>query len=178
MLRGETEPPAGLRLDPELRWSWLTALSATGHADASDADAELARDGSSQGRTAHRTVLAARPDAEIRAAAWQAAWEDETLTNDQLDATIAGVRAGGRRDLVAAFDETYFARLRDAWAQRSIEIARRLVIGLFPASDTLTLVDAWLEENTDAPGALRRLVIEQRDHLARDLRVQAAQPSD
>ncbi len=37
------------------------------------------------------------------------------------------------------------------------------------------MVDAWLAENTDAPGALRRLVIEQRDHLARDLRVRALQ---
>ena len=51
------------------------------------------------------------------------------------------------------------------------------MIGLFPASDTLDPVDAWLDANADAPGALRRLVIEQRDGLARDLRVRAAQPS-
>ena len=87
------------------------------------------------------------------------------------------MRAGGRRDLVEEFDADYFARIRPAWSARSIEIARRLVIGLFPASDTLDPVDAWLDANADAPGALRRLVIEQRDGLARDLRVQAAQPS-
>jgi aminopeptidase N len=169
--------PEGLRLDPELRWSWLVALSATGHATEADADAELARDATSHGRTAHRTMPAAQPDADIRAAAWQAAWEDDTLTNDHLDATIAGVRAGGRRDLVSAFDEAYFARILDAWSERSIEIARRLVIGLFPESDSLDLADAWLIAHVDAPGALRRLVIEQRDGLARDLRVRAAQSS-
>ncbi len=122
-------------------------------------------------------MLAARPDAAVRAAAWEAAWADETLTNDHLAATIVGVRAGGRRDLVARFDETYFARLREVWAERSIEIARRLVTGLFPASDSLALVDEWLDANADAPGALRRLVIEQRDGLARDLWVRAVQPA-
>ena len=176
ILAGSAPAPEGLRLDPELRWDWLVALAATGHAGMAEADAELARDGSAQGRTAHRTALAARPDAEVRARAWHAAWEDETLTNDHLDATIAGVRAGGRRDLVAAFDDEYFARIRPAWTDRSIEIARRLVVGLFPASQSLDAVDAWLAANAGAPGALRRLVIEQRDGLARDLRVRAAQP--
>jgi aminopeptidase N len=46
---------------------------------------------------------------------------------------------------------------------------------LFPASPTTKHADAWLEQNTDAPGALRRLVIECRDDLARDLRVREAQ---
>ncbi|KLL96108.1 hypothetical protein NJ76_19125 [Rhodococcus sp. IITR03] len=62
--------------------------------------------------------------------------------------------------------------LRETWTSRSIEIARRIVVGLFPAADSLEPVDTWLEAHTDAPAALRRLVIEQRDHLARDLRVQ------
>ncbi|GAA5208747.1 aminopeptidase N [Microbacterium kyungheense] len=168
--------PDGLALDPELRWAWLIALAATGHASTEDADAELAADPSAQGHVAHRTALAARPDAAVRVSAWRAAWEDESLTNDHLAATIAGARAGDRRDLVADLDDDYFARIRPAWASRSIEIARRLVVGLFPSSGSLDDVDGWLAENDDAPAALRRLVIEQRDGLARDLRVRAAQP--
>jgi aminopeptidase N len=177
ILEGSAAPPAGLALDPELRWAWLIALSATGHATVDDADAELAADPSAQGHVAYRTVLTARPDAAVRADAWHAAWLDESLTNDHLGATIAGVRAGDRRDLIAAFDDDYFARIRPAWAARSIEIARRLVVGLFPSSDSLDHVDAWLAANEDAPAALRRLVIEQRDGLARELRVRAAQPA-
>ena len=176
ILAGAVPAPAGLALDPELRWPWLVALAATGHASTDDADAELEADPSAQGHIAHRTVLAARPDGAVRAAAWYAAWDDESLTNDHLAATIAGVRAGDRRDLVAAFDDEYFARIRPTWATRSIEIARRLVVGLFPSSDSLDDVDAWLGANQDAPAALRRIVIEQRDGLARDLRVRAAQP--
>ena len=80
-------------------------------------------------------------------------------------------------DLIAAFDEDYFARIRGVWSARSIEIAARLVRGLFPEGDSLALVDAWLAQNEDAPAALRRIVIEQRDHLARDLRVRSAQPA-
>jgi aminopeptidase N len=176
MLRGDAPPPKGLALDPDLRWSWLIALSATGHASIDDADAELASDRTATGRIAYRTVLAARPDRQVRADAWHEAWGDLTLSNDELDATIAGVRAGDRRDLVAAFDEAYFTRIRDVWSERSIEISRRLVRGLFPASPDLSAVDRWLATHTDAPAALRRIVIEQRDGLARALRVQASQP--
>ncbi|GAA4197167.1 aminopeptidase N [Microbacterium oryzae] len=175
MLEGSAVAPEGLALDPELRWSWLAALAATGHASAEDADTELVRDDTANGRTSRIEVLAARPDADVRAAAWASAWDDTSLTNDHLSATIAGFRAGGRRDLIARFDAEYFARIRDAWNERSIEIAGRLVRGLFPSSDSLELVDGWLAENEDAPAALRRLVIEQRDHLARELRVRAAQ---
>jgi aminopeptidase N len=165
--------PEGLPLDADLRWSLLTALAATGHAGETEAAAELARDDTATGRTAWIRMLAARPEADVRAAAWESAWQDRSLTNDHLDATIAGFRTGDSRPLIARFDEEYFSRIREAWAERSIEIARRLVTGLFPSSDTLDLVDGWLAANADAPASLRRLVLEQRDHLARELRVRA-----
>ena len=126
------------------------------------------------GRTEATEALAARPTVDVRAAAWNAAWTDETLSNDHLGATIAGFGAGGRRDLISQFDEEYFVRILETWQTRSIEIARRLVRGMFPETETLDLVDAWLDDNVDAPGALRRLVVEQRDHLARGLAVRAA----
>jgi aminopeptidase N len=167
--------PAGLVVDPDLRWQLLTALVATGHADVDDIAAEAERDDTGDGRTAARRARSSRPTTEVRAAAWRSAWEDHALTNDQIDAEIAGFRAGGRRDLIAGFDDEYFDRIAPAWSGRSIELARRLVVGLFPASASLDPVDAWLSANPDAPAALRRLVIEQRDHLARDLRVRGAQ---
>ncbi|WP_029150800.1 aminopeptidase N [Microbacterium indicum] len=174
MLDGSEPAPEGLALDADLRWAWIFALAATGAVGEDEIRAELARDDTMSGRTAAVAALAARPEADVRAAAWEGAWTDTSLTNDHLGATIDGVRAGGRRDLVAGFDDDYFARIRPTWAERSIEIARRLVRGLFPAGDSLEKVDAWLAANDDAPGSLRRLVIEQRDHLARDLRVRAA----
>ncbi|GAA4484052.1 aminopeptidase N [Rhodococcus olei] len=174
ILDGDTAAPDGLTLDPDLRWLLWTALAATGHADAGDLDAELAGDGTASGRTAHLRALTARPDPDVKAAAWVSALTDTTLTNDHLDATIGGFRAGERRDLLARHDDAYFASIAEVWARRSIEIARRIVVGLFPASDSLDAVDDWLAAQGDAPAALRRLVVEQRDHLARDLRVRAA----
>lgn len=169
------DAPEGLLIDPDLRWQLLTALVTTGHAGAEEIAGEQQRDDTGSGRTAARRALASRPDAAARAEAWAAAWDDESLSNDHLDAVISGFRAGGRRDLIAGFDEQYFARIGAAWAGRSIELARRLVVGLFPSTPSLALVDAWIAENGSAPAALRRIVVEQRDHLARDLRVRAAQ---
>ncbi|WP_410873107.1 aminopeptidase N [Nocardia sp. A7] len=163
--------PTGLALDPDLRWSLWTALAATGEATADDLDTELDRDDTASGRTAHLRALAARPQAQVKAAAWDSALNDTTLTNDHLDATIDGFRAGRHRELIARYDGEYFAALRTVWDRRSIEIARRIVVGLFPAADSLDGVDRWLAANADAPSALRRLVVEQRDHLARDVRV-------
>ncbi|WP_426183437.1 aminopeptidase N [Microbacterium sp. TWP3-1-2b2] len=167
--------PEGLPVDPELRWSLVNALATTGAASDDAIRSELARDDTADGRVAALRAYASRPVAEVRAAAWERAWDDEALSNDQLDATIAGVRAGARRDLIAQFDGAYFERIGDAWASRSIELARRLVLGLFPLSDSTDPVDTWLAANPAAPAALRRLVIEQRDHLAREIRVRAAQ---
>ncbi|PFG30057.1 aminopeptidase N [Paramicrobacterium agarici] len=175
MLDGSGRIPDGLALDADLRWMLLTALTATGHATAAEADAELQRDNTASGVTAHVKALASRPEAEVKDAAWRSAWTDTRLTNDHLDATIDGFRAGGRRDMIAEYDAEYFDRIRLAWQTRSIEIARRLVLGLFPASESLEPVDAWLTDNVDAPAALVRLVTEQRDHLARDLRVREVQ---
>ncbi|TCJ96688.1 aminopeptidase N [Nocardia alba] len=163
--------PDGLAMDPDLRWALWTASAATGDATIADLDAELTRDDTASGRTAHRRALAARPEADVKAAAWECALGDTTLTNDHLDAIIQGFRDGRHRDLIARYDEAYFAALRAVWDQRSIEIARRIVVGLFPAADSLDGVDRWLASNADAPSALCRLVVEQRDHLARGLRV-------
>ncbi|MFK4850870.1 aminopeptidase N [Microbacterium sp. ZW T6_19] len=170
----DDEAPAGLTVDPDLRWQLLTALVTTGHASTDDIAAEAQRDDTGSGRTAARRAAASRPLATVRAEAWDAAWNDLTLSNDHLDASIAGFRAGGRRDLIAGFDAEYFERIADAWRTRSIELAQRLVVGLFPAADSLAPVDAWLAAHDDAPAALRRIVIEQRDQLARDLRVRGA----
>ncbi|MEW1833617.1 aminopeptidase N [Microbacterium sp. NPDC079995] len=175
ILDGEAAPPEGLSLDPELRWGWVFGLAAGGRLDAAKIEAEATRDVTSSGRTARLAALAARPEASVRHNGWLAAWDDETLTNDHLDATIRGVRAGESRLFIGGFDDDYFARILPVWRSRSIEIAARLVRGLFPAAEDTARVDAWLDAHPDAPGSLRRIVIEQRDHLERDLRVRAAQ---
>src|SRR5699024_1196200 len=76
LLDGEESPPEGLPLDADLRWIWVQALAATGAVDEDAIRAELARDDTMSGRTEAVEALAARPSADVRAAAWRAAWTD------------------------------------------------------------------------------------------------------
>ena len=174
ILDGTCPGPVGLALDPDLRWALWIALSATGHASVSDFDGELSKDSTSAGRTAYVRSAASIPDAETKAAAWASATTDGSLSNDRLDATIAGFRSGTDPSLIEGYAAEYFSSLGKWWSERSIEIARRLVNGLFPAAEDTSAVDSWIQANAEAPASLRRLVLERRDHLARDLRAQAS----
>ena len=63
------------------------------------------------------------------------------------------------------------------WATRTNETAQNIVIGLYPRliaeQAIVDRTDAWLDANRDSIPALRRLVLESRDALARALRAQA-----
>ncbi len=174
LLNGETAPPAGLSLDADLRWNWLSSLIAVGSAEGDAADTELTRDNTGSGRTAHVHATACVPTTEVRAQDWRRAWEDTSLSNEHLSAVISGFNSGDSEQFTSAYADEYFERILGAWHTRSIEIARRLVVGLFPSADETDRAGTWLETNLEAPGALRRLVIEQRDHAQRAARARAA----
>ncbi len=175
IVAGTSPGPAGLELDNELRWQWITALAARGHVDAVQLDMERERDNTGSGATHFVQAMASRPTAEVRDAAWSRAWTDENLSNEHLSATIAGFGSGARPDLTAKYAGRYFDLIGQAWSSRSIEIARRLVLGFYPASDTADLGGAWLAANDHAPAALRRLVTEQRDHVQRAVAARACE---
>ncbi|MEV8564749.1 aminopeptidase N [Streptomyces sp. NPDC051322] len=167
----------GLEVDQELRWSLLSPLAAHGVADDKVIDAELARDDTASGKRHQVRCLAARPTAEVKAQAWAALVESDTLSNALVETTIAGFGQPSQRELTAPFTPHYFEALERVWSSRSIQIAVLVVRGLFPGLQddraTLDATDGWLEGHPDAAPALRRLVLEARDDLARSLRGQA-----
>jgi aminopeptidase N len=175
----------GLAVDAELRWHFWHALAAQGLATVEELDAELARDTTASGRAGHATALAARPDKDVKAAAWQAAVHANELSNQLLSATISGFTTAPAA-LLEPYVEPYFECLRSVWDSRSIEIASRIVRGLYPVGQDLAegaepsdhpvirRTDAWLADNAEAPRALRRIIVEQRSHLLRALTAQAA----
>jgi aminopeptidase N len=180
LLRGLLDGSAkidGLDVDQELRWAFLGALTSEGAADAALINAERARDDTASGHRHQVRCLAARPSAEVKAAAWAAVVESDELSNALVEATIAGFAQPGQRALLAPYAQPYFAALERVWASRSIEIAMAVVRGLFPhlqdRPDTPAAADAWLAAHETAPPALRRLVLESRDDLARALRAQS-----
>ncbi|KRV46362.1 aminopeptidase [Wenjunlia vitaminophila] len=166
----------GLAIDQELRWAFLEPLAAHGVADADALEAELRRDDTASGRRHQARCLAARPDAAVKAQAWRDVVESEALPNAMVDAVIAGFGQPGQEELLAPYTTRYFEVIEEVWATRSIEIAMRIVSGLYPASqvspETLRRTDAWLAQAPDVP-ALRRLVLEARDELSRALDARA-----
>ncbi|MFE1785393.1 aminopeptidase N [Streptomyces sp. NPDC059506] len=167
----------GLDVDQELRWAFQDALAAGGAADEAALAAELARDDTASGRRHQTRCLAARPSAQAKAEAWAAVVESDALSNALVEATIAGFARSGQRELTAPYAEPYFEVLERIWAERSIEIAMAVVRGLFPMHQAspgmLERADAWLAGHEDAAPALRRLVLEGRDDMARALRARA-----
>ncbi|MGV9292056.1 aminopeptidase N [Streptomyces sp. NPDC003719] len=180
LLRGlleGTEKIDGLDVDQELRWAFLEPLAAHGEADEAVLAAELARDDTASGKRHQVRCLAARPSAAVKAQAWAQVVESDALSNALVEATIAGFAQASQRELVAPYAERYFAAIERVWSERSIQIGMDVVRGLFPSlrdsQDTLDATDAWLSAHEQAAPALRRLVLEARDDLARALRGQA-----
>ncbi|MCX5420832.1 aminopeptidase N [Streptomyces sp. NBC_00078] len=183
LLRGlldGTEKVDGLEVDQELRWAFLEPLTAHGVADESALAAELARDDTASGKRHQVRCLAARPSEAVKAQAWAQVVESDALSNALVEATIAGFAQPSQRELTAPYVSKYFAVIERVWQERSIQIGMDVVRGLFPAhpaerdaQPTLDAADAWLAAHEDAAPALRRLVLESRDDLARALRAQA-----
>ncbi|WP_190219127.1 aminopeptidase N [Streptomyces griseosporeus] len=172
-----TEKIDGLEVDQELRWAFLEPLAAHGAADEAVLAAELARDDTASGKRHQVRCLAARPSEAVKAQAWAQVVESDALSNALTEATIEGFTQSSQRDLIAPYAEKYFAAIERVWAERSIQIGIHVVRGLFPSLQdspgTLAATDAWLAAHEDAAPALRRLVLEARDDLARALRGQA-----
>ncbi|GAA2227840.1 aminopeptidase N [Streptomyces amakusaensis] len=166
----------GLEVDQELRWAFLEPLASHGLADERAIAAELSRDDTASGRRHQLRCLAARPSAAVKEEAWTQVVESDTLSNALAGATIAGFAKSGQRELLAPYTDRFFAAIERVWAERSIQIGMDVVSGLFPmyqGEPALTAADAWLTAHESAAPALRRLVLEARDDLARGLRGQA-----
>ncbi|HVV77500.1 MAG TPA: aminopeptidase N [Mycobacteriales bacterium] len=163
----------GLAVDTELRWLLLRRLVTTGRADDARIDAELARDDTSAGRCHAMTLRAARPTAAAKAEAWRQVVELDELPNAEQNATIAGFVSYEQRELLAPYVEAYFAAIGEVYRTRSAEMAQQVIAGLFPYwatdAETIARTEAYLSEKQ--PGAaLRRMLLEGRDALARALR--------
>ena len=172
-----TELLDGLTIDTDLRWHLLHQLVAAGHADELEVDRELDADDTATGRRQAAAALAARPDAAAKAEAWSAVVTSDELPNAIQTAMIGGFSQAGQLDLLRAYVAPYFDALTTVWEERTNETAQNVVIGLFPTllaeQATVDAADAWLQAHQDAAPALRRLVGESRDGVARALRAQA-----
>lgn len=180
------EAVEGLEMSPEIRWSLLRGLAAQGRATVGEIEAERERDNTNEGAFQRESCLAGRPDAEAKAQTWRRLFTPRALTNDEVDWMIAGFMQPLHTDLITPYSDDFYASLERVWAEHPIEIAGRLVGGLFPSyadvepgqdplqHPELVRAQAWLDEHPDAPGALRRVMLENTDNLRRQLVAQGA----
>lgn len=178
-----------LVVDEELRWALWQAKAASGRLDAAAyaaLEADAAANPSAVATAGRLLALAARPDAQVKAAAFNSVLTgtDESgkpLSNEAISATATGFQLGTREMLDVHYG-SYWPALVDIWASLSIGLATRVIRGLFPAAQDLSAeaihpvvetVDHWLAEHQDAPRALRRILLEERDGLLRSLAAQA-----
>ncbi|MDQ4502322.1 aminopeptidase N [Sinomonas sp. ASV322] len=177
LLDGSTAAP-GLDIDQDLRWELLASLAAGGRIGQGRIDNELARDNTSSGQCAAALAAAALPTAEAKAEAWRKIVETGELSNAIQAAAINGFVRVQEASLIAPYAERYFEAVPGIVAHRTHALAQQIVVGLYPARQTtqatLERTDAFIASLPEDQGALRRMMLENRDGVARALRAQAA----
>ncbi len=182
LLSGSKKLP-GLDLGSQLTWALWTAQTATAHATRSQLDQAHHADTSREGRLGYVRAVAAMPAEEAKAEAWKAITLGR-LSNDELSATISGFQLAAPA-LLTTYEDTYFDSIRTWWDEHSMEIATRMIRGLYPRAldaeaassaeenPTVLATQNWLNSNGTAPGALRRIMTELLDDARRALKLQA-----
>ena len=166
----------GLTIDAELRWHLVICAVKRGLLGASDIDAELAKDNTAHGKQYGALAHAAIPTAQAKEKAFTSV-TTENLSNTIHAYTCRGFNVALQSELLTPFIDRYFAILIDLWNTKGYEIAETTATMLFPAfvvtDETLAKAQKWLDvTGKDAPNALRRVITEGRDALARSLRAQ------
>ncbi|MFJ2772732.1 aminopeptidase N [Streptomyces sp. NPDC087300] len=166
--------PGGPALDPELRWRTLARLAVLGATDEAAIAAELDRDPSATGQEGAARCRAALPDPAAKAAAWEAMFASDGLSNYLFTATAQGFWQPEQADLTREYVPRFY---RDAVAvadRRGPAMAEAAGRHAFPTpyvdAETLRLGEECLRDAAPTP-ALRRKLVDQLDDLARALKV-------
>ncbi|MET0872842.1 MAG: aminopeptidase N [Paeniglutamicibacter terrestris] len=187
LLSGELNYP-GLDLDEHLRWALWQAKAASGTLDEAACarlEADAAAHPSAVASSGRLLALAARPEANSKAAAFNQALsgnaaDGSPLSNEAISAIAAGFQLG-THELLDGYYDAYWSALEEIWSSRSIGMATRVIRGLFPAAQDLATegvhpvmekLNIWLDSHEQAPRALRRILLEERDYLTRSFAAQ------
>jgi aminopeptidase N len=165
----------GLAVDTDLRWALLRRLISRGVRGEGAIDAELSRDATDAGERQAAACRAAVPTAAAKRETWETL-TDGKLTIAMFRATISGFADPDQRELVYPYRPEYFAALSQVWREWSSAMAQDFVewgyVTTAVDASTIAATDAYLASSPEPPAALRRLLVEGRDEVARALRNQ------
>jgi aminopeptidase N len=168
----------GLTVDQDLRWELLASLVAGGRHGQDRIDAELERDNTANGQNAAALATAAIPTAEAKAAAWESIVVKGEFSNALQASAVAGFTRVLDPALLAPYTEKYFDAVPGIVANRTHALAQQIVVGLYPSQQTtqatVDRTDEFLATLPEDSAALRRMMLENRDGVARALRARKA----
>jgi len=172
-----TEVLDGLSVDTDLRWALLRRLVSRGVRGEEAIDAELSSDATDAGERQAAACRAAIPSIKDKRETWETLIGGK-LTIAMFRATLSGFADQDQAALIEPYRPEYFAALDDVWRDwTSTTMAQDFVSGAFAlcAADeaTVAATDVYLAASPEAPGALRRLLLEERDEVLRALRNQS-----
>ena len=171
-LLDESTAVEGLVIDTDLRWQLLYRLASRGVAGPAEIDAELARDATDAGARHATTCRAAIPDPAAKEEAW-AQITSGRLSNATFRATLDGFADPDSEELLAPYAQRYLDVVADIWRDWSPDMAQYFAQNAYPSwnitAEAIAATDDYIER-TDPPAALRRLLTEGRDDVARALR--------
>ena len=168
--------PAGLVIDPELRWALVTRLAALGALSEADIDAELARDESASGVVHAARARALRPDPVAKQATWALLTEPSQRPAYEVYASAESFFEPSQSELTAGYLPRFFAEMpatarhRHGWALGSV------ILRAFPVSAASPEVLRLAEQALTGPRAaelelpVRRAFVDGTDALRRATR--------
>jgi aminopeptidase N len=170
----------GLAIDTELRWLLLYRLASRGAAGTPEIDAELTRDPTDAGARHAAACRAALPDPPAKEEAWRQITSG-ALSNATFRATLDGFAGPDTAEgLLAPYTRRFFDIVADAWQDWSSDMAQYFAENAYPSWEVTPAAIAYTDDyirRTDPPPALRRLLAEGRDDVARALRCRARDTS-
>ncbi|HEY1699977.1 MAG TPA: aminopeptidase N [Trebonia sp.] len=171
LLSGDARVP-GLALEPELRWSLLRRLAATGRAGQAEIAAAAERDRTDAGHRHATACRAALPDPRAKKSAW-ALLTGGTLGPDTVRLVARAFGLPEHADLLAPYADAYLPALADVWDQRGGHLRALLGQLLFPlpvvTAGLLADMASFAAGRSDDRG-LTRLLAELGDLGERSLR--------
>lgn len=175
-----TDVPAGLAVDPNFRWIVLRRLAAAGRVNEDALQTELTeRDNTASGAAGAARARAALSDAGAK----ERAWDD--ITGGKVSNTVQRFLAlgftEGQATLLVPYMERYFGELVNQWENRTLEFSQNFanyayplpLVGLDLGVDLIARTEQWLEDNSNAAPALRRMVTEAHSRAERAAKAQA-----
>ena len=169
----------GLKVDTDLRWMMVNALSGRGAAGDDLIAAELERDPTDEGQRHAASARAGRPNPDAKQQAWTTITEDAQLSLATMRSIMRGFHRFDQRRLLEPYVSKYFAALDPIWKSREIEVAIAFARSMYPTviiSDEVVRVTGE-RLNGQTPGPIRRILLESRDNMQRAIRGRALDAS-